>query len=75
MKKTGILCLLLVVCILMSVPVQAAYQKERDPIQDGSHSLNAAVPLAGSEQYLETAKAVVAYELNTDTLLYTCLEA
>ena len=71
MKKTGILCLLLVICILMSVPVQAAYQKERNPIQDGSHSLNAAVPLAGSEQYLETAKAVVAYELNTDTLLYT----
>lgn len=71
MKKTGFICLVLIICILMSVPVQATYQKEQDPVRDGSHSLNASVPLAGSEQYLETAEAVVAYELNTDTLLYT----
>lgn len=71
MKKTGIFCLFLAFCLLISVPVQASYEADRDPIRDGSHSLKAAVPLAGSERILETAQAVVVYELNTDTLLHS----
>ena len=71
MKKKQILSFFLAILILLSMPVAAAAQETDSAVSGGSHSLKAAVPLAGSEQLLDTAQAVVAYELNSDTLLYT----
>ena len=71
MKKTQILSLFLAILMLMSFSLVGEALEKDDNVALGSHSLHAAVPLAGSEQLLDTAQAVVAYELNTDTLLYT----
>lgn len=69
MKKNRIFYFFLAVMLLLSflVPATAA---EEDEIAS-SHGLYATQPLAGSEQLLDTAKAVIAYELNTETMLYT----
>lgn len=36
----------------------------------GSHSIDAQVPLCGSDKLLETAGAAILYEVNSDTLMY-----
>ncbi len=41
-----------------------------DPVLFGASTLKAQVPLGGSEKRLDSAKAAILYELNTDTLLY-----
>lgn len=71
MKKNRILSFLLAISLLFCVPVHAQTPEDDSPVSMGSHSLKASVPLAGSEQVLDTAKAAIAYELNSDTLLYT----
>lgn len=40
------------------------------PVTYGCRTINAQVPLGGSERMLETAKAAFVYEINTGTLLY-----
>ena len=71
MKKSQIICIFLAAALLFSASVMAGAEELDSSVTSGSHSLQASVPLAGSEKLLDTAKAVVAYELNTDTLLYT----
>lgn len=71
MKKKQIISFLLAILLVFCVPVPAAAQETDESVTAGSHSLHAKVPLAGSEKLLDTAQAVVAYELNSDTLLYT----
>ena len=71
MKKKQIISLLFAILLVFCVPVPAAAQETDESVTAGSHSLHAKVPLAGSEKLLDTAQAVVAYELNSDTLLYT----
>ncbi len=67
MKKFVIV--LLIFCIFCTVPAFAA--EELDPaVLSGCHSLQARVPLAGTAQLLSTAKAVVLYELNSESLVY-----
>ena len=39
-------------------------------VQNGSHSINAQVPVAGLMEYTAKSKAALLYELDTDTLLY-----
>lgn len=39
-------------------------------IQNGSHSINGQVPVAGLVEHTVKAKAAVLYEMNTDTMLY-----
>ncbi len=68
MKKSLPICLLLAVCILLAaLPVPAA------AVTGGMscHGLLADAALDASGKKLDTAKAVVLYELNTDTLVYS----
>ena len=73
MKKTQIISLILMVALLFSFTVTGKAEEVSPAVTSGSHSLKAAVPLAGTDKLLDTAKAVIAYELNTDTLLYASL--
>lgn len=72
MKKMSFISLVLVVCMLGCVfGLPAFATTQMDPaVSSGCHSLYAKVPLGGSQKKVETAKAVILYELNTDTLLY-----
>lgn len=64
MKKTGIILLLLLLIFqLLPVAVMAT-------ADTGCHTLHAGQSLSGSEPYSGTAKAVILYELNTQTLVY-----
>ena len=69
MKKIKALCLILAVLLLLTAPVYAA---EEDPsVSMGSHGIDAVNPLGTSEKLLETAKAAILYERNSDTMLYS----
>lgn len=68
MKKTFPIALFLVILIVLSslfTPAAAAEEAY------GCHGLNAPVALADPGRQLETAKAVILYELNTGTMVYT----
>lgn len=68
MKKTFPICIILAFCLLMgsiALPVSAANEGV------SCHTLQADVALDGSVKKLETAKAVILYELNTDTMVYS----
>ena len=68
MKKTFPICVILVLSLLLgpfSVPVSAA------SADISCHTLQADQALDNSGKKLDTAKAVVLYELNTDTLVYS----
>ena len=64
MKKSVIILILLLLLQLLSV---AAYA---DTYSGGCHSLQAGQMLAAGESFKGTAKAVILYELNTQTLVY-----
>lgn len=68
MKKNRMICTLLALCLLVGglfAPVTAV-----DAAKNGCSTLEAQVPLGGTRKMLDTAKAVILYELNTDTLVY-----
>ncbi len=69
MKKTQIISLFIAIILLCSLAAPAVATDQNAVAS--SHGLHASQPLAGSEQLLDTAKAVIAYELNTETMLYT----
>ncbi len=69
MKKIAALLLIFALLIAL-LPVFAAASENRAAIS-GCSTLQAQVPLGGSEQRLDTAKAAILYELNTDTLVYS----
>lgn len=68
MKKTFSICIILVVCLLISV-----MNIRSSAVTEGisCHSLAADVALDSTGKKLDTAKSVVLYELNTDTLVYS----
>lgn len=68
MKKNRIFSFLLAIFILGCCAIPVLGVEGSDVAS--SHGLHATQPLAGSEQLLDTAKAVIAYELNTETMLY-----
>lgn len=72
MKKMQLFSLFLTIALaisLLSIPVSAA---ETNPaVTSGCHSLDAAMTLSNEEKLAATAKAVVLYELNSGTMLYT----
>ena len=69
MKKFRILSLILAFLLLIgSVPAKAAGENTASTL--GCSGVNARIPLAGNAQLTDTAKAVILYELNTDTMLY-----
>lgn len=72
MKKVRIFCLLLAAMLLLSgLPVHTAAVQADLAVSNGCHSVDAAMTLSESEKMVETAKAVVLYELNSGTMLYT----
>ncbi|MBQ9761852.1 MAG: D-alanyl-D-alanine carboxypeptidase [Oscillospiraceae bacterium] len=73
MKKSRGICLLLAVVVLLqwvAVPVDGA-QTDSLAVLQGCVTLDGQAPLAGSEQLLDTAKSVILYELDSDTLVYS----
>lgn len=72
MKKMSIWSMVLALCLLLQMfSVPACADELTDPsVATGCHSLKAQMPLGGTQQKVETAQAVILYELNTDTLLY-----
>ena len=80
MKKNsvflGILCLLLLAGII-PLPTFATSEGVSTPgveadgsVTGGSHTMDAQVPLWGSNKMLETSAAALLYETNSDTLVY-----
>ena len=71
MKKTGIICLLLCAVLLLSaMPAAVSAATMDESVTAGSHSVDAARPLSSEEKLLKTSKAVILYELNSNTLVY-----
>ncbi len=67
MKKSLPICIILVICLLFTsvpLPVYAANEGV------SCHTLWADIPLDSSGKKLDTAKSVILYELETDTLVY-----
>ena len=67
MKKTFPITVILLICLVLgavSTPVSAANAGV------SCHTLQADIPLDSSGKKLDTAQAVILYELNTDTLVY-----
>lgn len=63
----GVVMTLLIACV---APVAAQNSTGAD-VQQGCMTLDAQVPLYSGEKLVETAEAVILYELNSDTLVYS----
>ena len=77
MKKMRLLSLLLCLILVFQLvdhPVSAQsdsyYPEGNTPEISGCHSIDAQRPLLGSDKMLQTAGAVLSYEMNSDTLVY-----
>lgn len=74
MKKFRTFCVLLSFFLLlyMVVPPVAGVEINTDAsVTSGCHSVDAAFALSDDGRLTETAQAVILYELNSDTMLYT----
>ncbi len=75
MKKTRIFCLILTVFLLASVfaPRARAVQNRAvdQSVINGTHGVDAQMTTSDEKKLLATSKAVVLYERNSDTLVYT----
>lgn len=64
MKKVRTICLILCICLLLSVPTVQA-------VDIGCRTTDANTALGGNEQIVATSKAVFIYERNSGTLIYS----
>ena len=72
MKKMRFLSVFLSIILLISAMSAPTFAAAEDPaVSSGCHSVDAAMTLSEEEKLVETAKAVVLYELNSGTMLYT----
>lgn len=62
---------LLLICNSLSMPICAEEDRSDASISSGCHSVDAAMALSDDGRLTETAQAVIIYELNSDTMLYT----
>lgn len=70
MKKIRTFCLLMcVIALIQLLPVGVSAQTDAS-VTGGCHTIDAAKTLDPSDKLLETSKAVIVYEMNSDTLLY-----
>lgn len=69
MKKIIAVILSLVLVCSCSLPC-AAEENEKYSATFGSHSMDGQIPVLGKDPLIENAKAVLLYEVNTDTLMY-----
>ena len=70
MKKIRLFSLALSVILALGLFVVPVKADETPAVQFGCSTLQAALPLGGSEQLLPTADGVILYELNTKTMVY-----
>lgn len=80
MKKNRLLCGILCFCVLITLAAGSAEATlgstdypgtdVNGSVTGGSHTMDAQVPLWGSNRMLETSAAALLYETNTDTLVY-----
>ena len=70
MKKTRVLSLLICTFFLMTHVLMPAHAADSS-VTSGCHSVDAVTPLSESKQLLDTSKAVILYELNSDTMVYS----
>lgn len=71
MKKIGCICL--IICLMVSVmgsSVQATEETLSGTVVNGCHTLDARVPFLGSQQLVENTRAVVLYEIGSQTLMH-----
>lgn len=71
MKKTRTICLLLCFAALLGCLRMPVLAQTDQSVTNGCHSADAAIPLAPSEKKLDSTKAAILYELNSDTLIYS----
>ncbi len=72
MKKIKAFCLFLgFVTILSGFALPARAQSQNQAVVSGCYSVEAALTLSDEGKLVETAKAVILYELNSDTMVYT----
>ncbi len=78
MKKIRPVSLLLCILLLLQMSIlpvsaenDAQYVDDRISVSSGCHTIDAKRALLGSEKLLKTAGAVLVYEMNSDTLVYT----
>jgi len=69
MKKFALFAF--VVCLLICIlPVSAAETEGDASITHGCNTLDGRIPFLGTEKKVENGKAMILYEVNTDTLMY-----
>ena len=74
MKKTVIFCIcaaMLLSILVGSAPKAQAAEEISVAVSSGCHSVDAAFPLSDEERMVDTAEAVILYELTSDTMLYS----
>lgn len=71
MKKIRSFCLVLAVILLMTCLLPAVHAAETDQsVVSGCHSVDAAHPLSDGDRIAKTAKAVIVFERNSETMIY-----
>lgn len=71
MKKICTFCAILVLLsTFLCVPLSVLAQETDLSVTSGCNTVNAAMPLSGEGKLVDTARAVILYELNSDTMLY-----
>ena len=71
MKKVKVICLILCFVLLFTAFPMVANADQNASVSDGCHSIDALKPLDGSEKLLDSAKAVMLYERNSGTMIYS----
>lgn len=71
MKKFRTICLFFLCLTVLSGVFPAAKAVTDQSVTNGCHSVDAQMQLSDEEKLVETSKAVIVYELNSDTMVYT----
>ena len=72
MKKIRTLCLFVALLLTLTALVPPAQAKIMDQsVQNGCHSVDASMQLSEDGKLVETSKAVIIYDLTSDTMVYT----
>ena len=70
MKKARVICLFMSLVLFISMLSGSVLAQPDASVGSGCHSVDAQRALDGSAKMLDTAKAVVLYERNSDTMIY-----
>ncbi len=71
MRKFSLFCIFLSVLCVVNIAAMPVFATEIDmSVTSGCHSADAAVTLSDEGKLAKTAKAVILYELNSDTMIY-----